>query len=154
MTRQLELTKTLKQLIIPTACALVAVIIGAAMFLRNHLQSEKRAQDGQRAALQSETILSTTLDAVVVAEAELVKARDKALKSEQAKADFLAIMSHEMRTPLNRLTGAIELLETTGLTTSQSKYLNTLRQSASELQHHVNDVLDIAHLSATLLTML
>ena len=253
MTRQLELTKTLNQLIISTACALVAVIIGAAMFLRNHLQSEKRAQDGQRAALQSETILSTTLDAVVVAderglirkynasaerifgysaeealgqdisdliipehyrrahkagmnrfltsnskrvissgrvkldardkkgrqfpvelslevmeqngenlfisflrdiseevaaEAELVKARDKALKSEQAKADFLAIMSHEMRTPLNGLTGAIELLETTGLTTSQSKYLNTLRQSASELQHHVNDVLDIAHLEA------
>ena len=46
MTRQLELTKTLNQLIISTACALVAVIIGAAMFLRNHLQSEKRAQDG------------------------------------------------------------------------------------------------------------
>jgi PAS domain S-box-containing protein len=253
MTRQLELTKTLNQLIISTACALVAVIIGAVMFLRNYLQSEKRAQDGQRAALQSETILSTTLDAVVVAderglirkynasaerifgysaeealgqdvsdliipeqyrrahkagmnrfltsnskrvigsgrvkldardkqgrqfpvelslevmeqngenlfisflrdiseevaaEAELVKARDKALKSEQAKADFLAIMSHEMRTPLNGLTGAIELLETTDLTTSQSKYLNTLRQSASELQHHVNDVLDIAHLEA------
>ena len=253
MTRQLELKKTLNQLIISTACALVAVIIGAAMFLRNHLQSEKRAQDGQRAALQSETILSTTLDAVVVAderglirkynasaerifgysaeealgqdisdliipeqyrrahkagmnrfltsnskrvigsgrvkldardkkgrqfpvelslevmeqngenlfisflrdiseevaaEAELVKARDKALKSEQAKADFLAIMSHEMRTPLNGLTGAIELLETTDLTTSQNKYLNTLRQSASELQHHVNDVLDIAHLEA------
>ena len=68
MTRQLELTKSLNQLIISTACALVAVIIGAAMFLRNHLQSEKRAQDGQRAALQSETILSTTLDAVVVAD--------------------------------------------------------------------------------------
>ena len=57
-------------------------------------------------------------------------------------------MSHEMRTPLNGLTGAIELLETTDLTTSQSKYLNTLRQSASELQHHVKDVLDIAHLEA------
>ena len=53
-----------------------------------------------------------------------------------------------MRTPLNGLTGAIELLETTDLTTSQSKYLNTLRQSASELQHHVKDVLDIAHLEA------
>ena len=68
MSRQLELTKTLNQLIISTACALVAVIIGAVMFLRNYLQSEKRAQDGQRAALQSETILSTTLDAVVVAD--------------------------------------------------------------------------------------
>ena len=84
----------------------------------------------------------------VAAEAELVKARDKALKSEQAKADFLSIMSHEMRTPLNGLTGAIELLEKTDLTTSPSKYLNTLHQSASELQHHVIDVLDIAHLEA------
>jgi len=68
MTRQLDRTKTLNQLIISTACALVAVIIGAVMFLRNHLQSEKRAQDGQRTALQSETILSTTLDAIVVAD--------------------------------------------------------------------------------------
>ena len=82
------------------------------------------------------------------AEAELVKERDKALKSEQSKADLLAIMSHEMRPPLNGLTSAIELLEATDLTTSQSKYLNTLRQRASELQHHVNDVLDVAHLEA------
>ena len=58
----------------------------------------------------------------VAVEAELVKARDKALKSEQAKADFLAIMSHEIRTPLIGLTGAIELLETSELTTSQNKY--------------------------------
>ena len=68
MARQLDLTNTLNQLIISTACALIALIIGAVMFLRNHLQSENRAQDGQRAALQSETILSTTLDAVVVAD--------------------------------------------------------------------------------------
>ena len=59
-----------------------------------------------------------------------------------------AIVCYEMRTPLNGLTGAIELLEATDLTTSQSKCLNTLRQSASELQHHVNGVLDIAHLEA------
>ena len=68
-TRQLDLTKILDQLIISTGCALVTVIIGAVMFLRNHLQSEKRALYGQRTALQSETILSTTLDAVVVADA-------------------------------------------------------------------------------------
>ena len=68
MTRQLDLTKILYQLIISTACALATVIIGAVMFLRNHLQSEKRAQNGQRTALQSETTLSTTLDAVVVAD--------------------------------------------------------------------------------------
>ena len=84
----------------------------------------------------------------VAAKEELVKARDKALKSEQAKADFLAIMSHEMRTPLNGVTGAIELLEATELSQTQSKYINTLRQSASKLHHHVNDVLDIAHLEA------
>ena len=63
----------------------------------------------------------------VSAEAELVKEREKALKSEQSKAGFLPIMSHEIRTPLNGLTSAIELLEATDLATSQSKYLNTLR---------------------------
>jgi signal transduction histidine kinase len=39
-------------------------------------------------------------------------------------------------------------LEATELSQAQSKYISTLRQSASELQHHVNDVLDIAHLEA------
>ena len=57
----------------------------------------------------------------VAAKEELVKARDKALKSEQAKADFLAIMSHEMRTPLNGVTGAIELLEATELSQTHTK---------------------------------
>ena len=41
----------------------------------------------------------------VASEKELVEARDRALAGEKAKADLLAVMSHEMRTPLNGVLG-------------------------------------------------
>jgi signal transduction histidine kinase len=45
----------------------------------------------------------------VAAEQELIKARDEAVAGERAKADLIAVMSHEMRTPLNGMLGTLEL---------------------------------------------
>ncbi|MFD0979520.1 PAS domain-containing hybrid sensor histidine kinase/response regulator [Tropicimonas aquimaris] len=82
------------------------------------------------------------------AEKELVTARDKALAGEKAKADFLAVMSHEMRTPLNGLLGTMSLLRETDLTSRQSTYLDNMDASGHLLLHHVNDVLDISKFEA------
>ncbi|MCE6951831.1 response regulator [Cereibacter sphaeroides] len=82
------------------------------------------------------------------AEAELTDARDRALAGEQAKARFLAVMSHEMRTPLNGLAGSIELLAQTPLDPHQRKLVSVLRASAEILLDHVNSVLDIARSEA------
>ena len=51
----------------------------------------------------------------MVSQEELVAARDRAFAGERAKADFLAVMSHEMRTPLNGIIGTLALLEDTKL---------------------------------------
>lgn len=82
----------------------------------------------------------------VIAEQELVEARDKAVLGEKAKADLLAVMSHEMRTPLNGILGTLELLEATKLTDKQSHYVDVMGTSGRMLLRHVNDVLDVSRM--------
>lgn len=79
---------------------------------------------------------------------ELVNARDKAVAGERAKADLVAVMSHEMRTPLNGIVGALELLRTTKLDKTQSNMTDVMGTSAEMLLHHVNAVLDMSRLEA------
>ncbi len=88
------------------------------------------------------------ISARVAAEQELMRARDDALAGEKAKADLLAVMSHEMRTPLNGLLGTMELLDGTALDDAQRNYLRIMGTSGELLLHHVNDVLDISRLDS------
>ncbi|WP_102225179.1 ATP-binding protein [Acidimangrovimonas sediminis] len=82
------------------------------------------------------------------ADAELRAARDLALAGERTKAEFLAVMSHEMRTPLNGLLGTIDLLARDPLEPRQAEYLAIMQRSGRHLLRHVNDVLDIARAEA------
>ncbi len=84
----------------------------------------------------------------VEAEAALRAARDSAIAGEKSKAQLLAVMSHEMRTPLNGLLGTMELLQGTPLTEQQARYLKLMDRSGNLLLRHVNDVLDISRLDA------
>ncbi len=81
-------------------------------------------------------------------EAELMKARDDALAGEKAKAHLLAVMSHEMRTPLNGLLGTIDLIRDTRLDEKQRDYMRIMETSGQLLLHHVNDVLDVSRLDS------
>lgn len=84
----------------------------------------------------------------VAAEAELVQARDKAVRGEKAKADILAVMSHEMRTPLNGLLGTLDLLQTTSLDSRQRRFVDVMETSGQALLRHVTDVLEISRMDA------
>ncbi|MBT8411546.1 MAG: PAS domain S-box protein [Octadecabacter sp.] len=84
----------------------------------------------------------------VAKEEELVKARDEAVAGERAKADLVAVMSHEMRTPLNGIVGALELMKTTDLDKTQSNMTDVMSTSAEMLLQHVNAVLDMSRLEA------
>lgn len=88
------------------------------------------------------------ISARVAKQEELVKARDEAVAGERAKADLVAVMSHEMRTPLNGIVGALELLKTTDLDKTQSSMTDVMGTSADMLLQHVNDVLDMSRLEA------
>lgn len=93
------------------------------------------------------------VSAQIAAERDLLKARDDALAGEKAKADLLAVMSHEMRTPLNGMLGTMELLDDTALQPKQRDYLRVIEVSGRLLLHHVNDVLDMARLDSGKLTL-
>ena len=79
-------------------------------------------------------------------EINLKRTRDEAIQAEAAKSNFLAVMSHEMRTPLNGVFGAVQLLKATPLTDTQINYLDIAQQSGDVLLHHVNNVLDVTRI--------
>ncbi|GAA4224124.1 PAS domain S-box-containing protein [Sagittula marina] len=82
------------------------------------------------------------------AETNLTIARDRALAGERAKAEFLAIMSHEMRTPLNGLLGSMQLLRDHSLNERQTDLLDRMEGSGRLLLGLVDDVLDLSKFEA------
>lgn len=88
------------------------------------------------------------ISARLAGERALTEARDAAMAADKAKSEFLAVMSHEMRTPLNGVLGVLDLLEGTELTPQQRKYVAAAVNSGEILLHHINDVLDITRIEA------
>ncbi|WP_435994207.1 response regulator [Brevundimonas sp. LjRoot202] len=73
--------------------------------------------------------------------------------AEGAEQQFLRLMSHEMRTPLNGVIGMLGLLSRTRLDGAQRAYLDAARSSAEHLLGLVNDLLDYARIEAALLEL-
>ncbi len=76
------------------------------------------------------------------------QALDAAEAANKAKSGFLAMMSHEMRTPLNGVIGMTDVLCDTGLTSEQLKLASVVRNCGEHLLHLINDVLDFSKLEA------
>ncbi|WP_176084505.1 ATP-binding protein [Martelella sp. HB161492] len=83
----------------------------------------------------------------------LTAARDEAIATARAKSEFLAVMSHEMRTPLNGVMGVLDMLGETRLTAKQRTYLETAMTSGEILQRHINEVLDITRFESGAATL-
>lgn len=79
-------------------------------------------------------------------EAEI--AREAAEAGARTKAQFLATMSHEVRTPLNGILGMANLLVESDLTDDQLNCLTVIRNSSNNLRLILEDVLDLARLDA------
>lgn len=66
----------------------------------------------------------------------------------RTKTEFLANVSHEVRTPLNSVIGNADLLLDTPLTTDQRDMLGVMRDSAESLTRIVDDILDLSKMEA------
>lgn len=79
---------------------------------------------------------------------EAEKSRMAAEKANKAKSDFLATMTHELRTPLSGVIGMTRLMESTPLSCEQKDYVDSITASAHMLQALIGDVLDLSKIDA------
>src|SRR5262249_31533538 len=82
------------------------------------------------------------------AEDALRQAKDAAEAASRAKSDFLAHVSHEVRTPLNAILGMSELALETPVTEQQHSYLTVVQSSAEALLLVIDDLLDFSKIEA------
>lgn len=82
-------------------------------------------------------------------EESLRRARNDALMGEEAKSRFLAVMSHEMRTPLNGLIAATELLQNSTALDQRQSWLSEIVLSCGwAALDQVNNVLELTRLGS------
>jgi CheY-like chemotaxis protein/nitrogen-specific signal transduction histidine kinase len=74
--------------------------------------------------------------------------RERAETADRAKSDLLAVVSHDLRTPMGAVITMSELLLNGTLDTTQRRYAETLQQSARSLLTVLNDILDYSKLEA------
>ncbi len=78
----------------------------------------------------------------------LEKEKTETSHSLEAKNHFLAMMSHQIRTPMTGVVGMISLLKETELTDAQIKYVNTMEFSADSLLRLVDSILEFSRLES------
>lgn len=81
-------------------------------------------------------------------EREVHQALQKAIESSKMKSQFVANVSHEIRTPINSILTITELILDTPLNKEQLEYIEMTKKSANILLHIVNDILDISKIES------
>jgi two-component system autoinducer 2 sensor kinase/phosphatase LuxQ len=93
-----------------------------------------------------ECILTQGQDITSIAEAEKQSrvARQEAEQTSQARADFLARMSHEVRTPLNGILGVAQLMQSKAYDDAHKEQIGVLSTCSEHLLAVLNDILDFS----------
>ena len=78
----------------------------------------------------------------------LYSAKLRADEENQFKSSFLASMSHEMRTPMNAITGMAELALREEMSGAARENVLTIRQAGNNLLSIINDILDFSKIEA------
>ena len=99
-------------------------------------------------AATSVTLLDAEVQERRSAQSHLEAARESALTASAAKSEFLAVTSHEVRTPLTAIIGFAEMLAETPLDDQQRRYVDTINTAGQRLVTLVNDLLDFTKIES------
>jgi signal transduction histidine kinase len=84
------------------------------------------------------------------AQLDLIKAKEEAERASSAKSQFLAITSHELKTPLNAIVGFSEMLvaQNEGPLGSPTyvEYAATIHESSTHLRSIIADIIDVTRI--------
>jgi signal transduction histidine kinase len=79
---------------------------------------------------------------------ELRKTQEFAEKASKSKSEFLAMMSHEVRTPLNSVVGLLDIMKLEGVDAKHLNIINNIEKSSELLLTIIDDVLDMTKLES------
>ena len=77
-------------------------------------------------------------------ERELLLARRKAEQVAKDKAELIAMLSHDIRNPLNAIMGVVQLLDRGELNPQQRRFVQLLRSSSENMLNLLNHVLELS----------
>lgn len=102
-------------------------------------------------ALSHATVLEESMrarDQLIAQNLALEIAKKEAEEAVAARNDFLAVMNHEMRTPMHALIALNSILSQSNLTEDQHSMVETMAKSSSLLSSLINDILDFSRLES------
>ena len=108
-------------------------------------RTAERRRTNMRSAM---TMLRDAVHKLEDQSAELRDARARAEEASAAKSEFLAHMSHEMRTPLHGVIGMLQLAIDDEASTRRARQLEMARRSAESLLATIEDILDFSNIVA------
>ncbi len=128
----------------------LAILVGGGAFMVLSLTLLVSVFDARLAEQNQKMVtqLKGANDELQQAVQNLEKAKQAAEAASKAKSQFLANMSHDVRTPMNGVLGMTNLLLDTPLTDQQRRFAETVRISGEALLAIINDILDFSKIEA------
>ena len=122
--------------------------------LRESREAEKKYSNDLKLQVAEKTLdLENDIKRRKEVEVQLIQERKKAELANQAKSNFLATMTHELRTPLIGVLGMNELLLNTPLTDKQRSLAVTVQDSGVILLTLISDILDFSKIESNHLVL-
>ncbi len=126
---------------------LEAATAGFGNAIERHVATLALQQANERLAAQASELQRGRRAALSLIE-DAQRERERAAAANEAKSTFLAVMSHEMRTPLNGILGFVDLLLADELAPEHRDSLRTISSSGRSLLTLINDLLDLARIES------
>ena len=118
----------------PSQFVIIKKEIGEIVLYRNSIQVMFMGEDATMEILIDVTMLES--------------ARKQEAKANEAKSEFLARMSYEIRTPLNGIIGMTDVLKKHHLTPEVKEIVGLLHRSTEVLLNIINDILDFSRIES------
>ncbi|MCL1958541.1 MAG: response regulator, partial [Spirochaetes bacterium] len=140
----------------------VMAVIGAPLYVDGRLwgvvcveQADKPRKwtDNEKGFIAMTT---STIAGVIMRDIYTIKLKetlDKAMEASKAKSEFLSNMSHEMRTPLNAITGMTTIGKNAKDMERKDYALGKIEDASTHLLGVINDVLDMSKIEANMLEL-
>ena len=139
-----QLVDTTVRLIV-TFAVVMLVVSGVLIFWILRLK-QRQAVEAERKNAEKLTEINKVLDKK---NEELAHAVREAENASQAKTDFLANMSHDIRTPMNAIVGITSLMEhEAGVSDKLHDYIEKVQLSSRHLLGLINDILDMSRIES------